>query len=334
MRRWALGLLCWTLAAAAQIAGAPEIKGVALDFQYGKFAEVLERIEQRIDRGGLTDAELVELHKYAGLSAFNLGRLGDANRHLTALLRIEPDYSLDPFVYPPPAIQLLEKKRKEMTDELDAIRRERRLEAERKQRIEAEREQLRREAEEQRRRIEELSRKVTVRTIEKRSFLVNFVPFGAGQFQQNRLTLGVALAASEGVLAATSIIAYLVEASFSTCSPFELLFKLTPTGSQVLQECGIPQQLASVNQLWRGVKYISGGAFYAVYAYGVVDAVYHHEDQTEAVQVIDQGAPAPVLNLPDEHGALDRPPARSPISARFSLAPIAGGLSGALTIRF
>ena len=80
-----------------------EVASIRASFEYGKYAEVLERAGARIDRGDLRDEELAELHRLAGLSAFNLNRLDDASRHFKALLRLEPDHSLDPFVVPPPA---------------------------------------------------------------------------------------------------------------------------------------------------------------------------------------------------------------------------------------
>src|SRR5439155_9857202 len=62
--------------------------------------------------------------------------------------------------------------------------------------------------EEARRRLESMARRTTLRTVEKRSYIVNFVPFGAGQFQQDRTRWGVLFAITEGVMALTSVISY------------------------------------------------------------------------------------------------------------------------------
>src|SRR6185295_7723929 len=82
-----------------------ELGQIRLDFEYGKFKEVLQRARNLLDRGGLSDEQLTELHRLAGVAAFNQGQTPDAERHLSTLLRIDPDASLDPFLFPPPAVQ-------------------------------------------------------------------------------------------------------------------------------------------------------------------------------------------------------------------------------------
>ncbi len=166
-----------------------------------------------------------------------------------------------------------------MDTELDFLRQERRLRQERA-RVEAERrERERLAAEEQRRRAEALARQVTIRTVEKRNFLVNFVPFGAGQFQQGRTSLGVVFAASEGALAVTSVIAYFAyEALFETAT-VEIDDVLTETGKATLTVRYIPTDRAHQADAWRLLKIGSAAGFYTVYALGVSDALYHHEDQ-------------------------------------------------------
>ena len=187
---WAVLVLLASFTAQAQ--GAPgageqgDLAAVQSEFEFGRYREVLERAERRIDRGGMDEASLIQWHKLAGLAAFNLKRTEPAQRHIAALLRLDPDFALDPFVYPPPAVAFVEKQRQALAPELDRIRAERRAQAEAARRAAEERAALARQAEEQRRQIEEMSRQVTVRTVEKRSFLVNFVPFGAGQFQNGQ----------------------------------------------------------------------------------------------------------------------------------------------------
>ena len=207
-------LLALLVAAPAQAQGTPaageeaDLAAVQSEFEFGHYREVLERSERRIDRGGIDEASLVQWHKLAGLAAFNLKRTEQAQRHIAALLRLDPDFALDPFVYPPPAVAFVEKQRQALAPELDRIRAERRAQAAAAKRAAEERAALAREAEEQRRQIEEMSRQVTVRTVEKRSFLVNFVPFGAGQFQQGRVAAGAGFAIAEALLGITSIVAY------------------------------------------------------------------------------------------------------------------------------
>ena len=163
-------LALFTGTAAAQQAPDPgdeaDLAALQSEFEFGHYREVLERAERRIDRGGLDEASLVQWHKLAGLAAFNLKRTDQAQRHIAALLRLDPDFALDPFVYPPTAVAFVEKQRQALAPELDRIRAERRAQAAAAKRAAEERAALAREAEEQRRQIEEMSRQVTVRTVE------------------------------------------------------------------------------------------------------------------------------------------------------------------------
>jgi tetratricopeptide (TPR) repeat protein len=318
-----LPLLLAPMAARAQDADA-EVSGIRAAFEYGKYAEVIERATSRIDRGGLSEELLVDLHELAGLAAFNLQRLSDAERHFSALLRLEPDHSLDPFVVPPPAVTYFDKLKQRMAPELDFLRQERRLRQERA-RVEAERrERERLAAEEQRRRAEALARQVTIRTVEKRNFLVNFVPFGAGQFQQGRNSLGVIFAASEGALAVTSVIAYFAyEALFETDS-IEVDDVLTETGKAIITVRYIPTSRERQADVWRLLKIGSASGFYTVYALGVADALYHHQDQVVTTSIEERPTPAPRA-APAQGGGP---------SAQLRLFPTSGGLGAGLKLTF
>lgn len=336
-------VLLWALGASPAFAEDPfarELSDLRTNFEYGKYREVLDRARELIQQGVPDEQHLIELNKYAGLSAFNLDLLPEAESHLSALLRLDPAFGLDPFVFPPATINFLEKIRKKLKPELDAIRQERLLEAIRKKRAEEDRERIRREAEEQRRRVEELSRRITVRTIEKRSFLVNFVPFGAGQFQQGRTTLGIVLAATQGAFAATSVVSYFAADAITECKAYTFDDRLSPGSQFTVTLCGVPPERATESVVWRGLKVGSAIAFYALWAYGVGDALYHHQDQVVSTQLIeqppltppseDEGAAAP--GIPQTHSRLTRQ--RPPPGPMAYLFPLPGGLGAGLTLTF
>lgn len=300
-----------------------EVAAIRSSFEYGKYAEVIDRAKARIDRGNLSETQLEDLHELAGLAAFNLQRMADAERHFTALLRLDPDSSLDPFVVPPPAVAYFDKLKEKMSSELEFLRQEQRLRQERA-RVETERrERERLAAEEQRRRAETLARQVTVRTIEKRNFLVNFVPFGAGQFQQGRNSLGIVFAATEGALAVTSIIAYFAYESLFETSTVEIDDVLNETGRASITVRYIPTARAGQADGWRLLKVGSAAGFYTMYALGVADALYHHEDQVVRTTIEERPLPS------------DASPAPEGASARLRLFPTSGGGLGAgLTLTF
>lgn len=288
---------------AAAVDSSADLANLERGFQYGRYEEVLKRATQRIDRGNLSEQELIELHKYAGLSAFYLKNMQQAERHLVALIELDPDYALDPFVVPPAAMKYLDQLRKARAPQLNSIREQRRLRSERLQREAEERLRAQRDAEDQRRRLEQLSRQVTVRTVETRSYLVNFLPFGAGQFQQGRNQLGVVFAATEGVLALTSIIAYFAYAAQIRERTTIVDGRLGPSGTYTFTEQGIPADRRTEATAWRNLKYGAGGAFWLAYVIGVVDALYHHQDQvvssssTQVAPPPAASAPAPLLEI-------------------------------------
>jgi hypothetical protein len=330
MSRWTLLPLLLLLVlprpAPAQDAPDAEVGAIRSGFEYGKYAEVLERAGARIDRGRLSEEDLGELHRLAGLAAFNLNRLEDASRHLKALLRLDPDHSLDPFVVPPPAVAYFDELKRGMRVELEFIRQERRLRLER-ERTEAERREKERvEAETVRRRAEELARQVTVRTVEKRNFLVNFVPFGAGQFQQGRSGMGVVFAASEGALAVTSILAFFAYESLFETASIQRDDVLTGDGKSSVTVRYIPTARASEASAWRLVKVGAAAGFYTVYALGVADALWHHQDQVVDTRI--ESLPTPAA--PKTSAA----PAAPAPSTRLFLSPTSGGLGAGLSVTF
>ena len=317
MSRLLLLLCLLALPALAQQApadGSEPVAALQSAFEFGNYADVLKRAQARIDQGGLAEDQLVQLHRLAGLSAFNLQSLPEAERHFTALLELSPDYQLDPFAVPPPAMQFFDQVRKKLGPRLDQaraaikVRQERaRQDAEARTRAEA-------EAQAERHRLEEAARRVTVRTVEKRSFWVNFVPFGAGQFQQGRDQVAVSLAVTEGVLAATSIISY-----FAYDSLFETR---TVPGAPGVTETGIPQSRQIEARNWRYLKIGASLGFYLVWAGGVADAIYHHQD--EVVTTTTEQAPA----------SEPLPPTRPTADARAGLIFVPHGAGAGLTVHF
>jgi len=295
----------------------PEVVSLRTEFEHGKYEDVLRRAANRINRGSLTEQELIELHKLAGLSAFYLKKMPQAENHLVAVIQLDPDYSMDPFLVAPPAIQYFEKLRADRSGELQAIREQKRLRAERLRREAEDRERARREAEEQRRRLES---QVTVERVETRSYLVNFLPFGAGQFQQGRTRAGVIFAATEGVLAVTSIIAYFAYSAQIQTRTTTVNGYVGNNGTYTFTEHGIPADRRSEANAWRITQYTAGGGFWVAYGIGVVDALIHHKDQIVTRTVVTEPpAPAPTPAGPEERPKARLVPAPNGVGAGVSL---------------
>jgi tetratricopeptide (TPR) repeat protein len=152
----------------------------------------------------LTNRSLVlESKKYLGASYLFLGKISQAEQEFMRLLRLDPDYLLDPLAFPEDVQRLFARVKKQ----LDAERRASQEESEReKQRIL--REQTER-SERARLRWAELTKLAEVETVhETRSRWLALVPFGAGQFQNGHASLGAVLAVTEGSLLALSLVTY------------------------------------------------------------------------------------------------------------------------------
>jgi tetratricopeptide (TPR) repeat protein len=322
----ALVALFASIAALAQpVVADRELEIVRQNFNAGNYREALTRARNAMEVSNFNEAQRVEMHKYAGLSAFNLGELPAAEKHFFALLQLNPDYVLDPFAYPPPAIRVFEDVKKKNADSLNLIRQQIALRDEQLRRELAEREKARLLAEEARRRLEEQAKEVTVKTIEKHSLLVTLVPFGAGQFQQGRTGLGVLFASIEGALGILNIVSYIVIDRMFVNVTYEFDDRLGPPdgdGKFSITVRRIPPELKNSRNAWGIVKVGSGVGFYSLWAIGAAEALWRHQDEivTSETKKLDALAPAP--------------PPKSDFVPKVFLFPTTGGLGAGVSFRF
>ena len=311
-------LVLFALPAFAQVVPEREVEIIQSLYDTGKYAEAARRANESLALANFSDPQRVHLHEIAALSAFNLNDAKGAQAAFLQLLKVNPDYILDPFAVPPTAIKVFEQVRKENTDALNLVRQQIALRLDQDKRAAAERERLRLEQEERRRKAEFLANDITVRTIEKRSMLVNFIPFGAGQFQQGRTGWGAAFAVSEGLMAVLSIVSYFAINSLFEIVPYRWTDRLTVDGSGVFEinVRQIPSSRYTERDVWTGIKYGTGIAFYALWAIGTGDAIWRHEDEV----ITETKVPvSPATKVP---------------SARFNIYPTPGGLGAGVTIGF
>lgn len=240
----------------------PELKRAKDRFEFGAYAEAAGTLRRLLGgASNLSDAEAVDAHRMLGIAEYQLGDKLAARAAFVNLLSYEPDYALDPFLVPPPIVEFFDAVKKEHEPALAPLR-ERRRELLEQQRLadEAKRRLL---AEEQ------------VRTgppgkivkVEERVYLFNWMPLGAGQFQNGDRAKGAAIAAGQLVLGLVNISAIvfhnqIAEDGSRTC------FSGQPG-------CSRPPYSDSDRSLLNridAVKYVSAGLFWALYAYGVWDA--------------------------------------------------------------
>lgn len=195
-----------------------------------------------------TEAEVIQARKLLGASYFFSRAEDRARQEFRFLLDVEPDFTMDRVVDGPEVAAFFERLKAEWDDE----RRRARTELDRRRKEDEAR--RRREEEERRRRAERIY--VEVRTRE-RSYAVNFLPFGAGQFQNRQPGKGWAFAVAGGVLGA---------ASLATWATVQLRW---PNGLVPERESGTAASLELTH-------IVTGGLFFVIWGLGVLDSLEHY----------------------------------------------------------
>jgi hypothetical protein len=251
------------------------LRGARESFRRGEYQQVIGLVSPllypsaRLSRVG----DLVDAHLLLGVSHFELGARDAAAREFEEALYLDPELSLDTQVFSPGAVEFFERARAELDKRA------------------AQEEEVRRLAEERDRYRRALENLVV---IERRSYYVNFVPFGAGQFQNGHTSKGVAFFVSEALLGGFSAGVFVYQWQ-----------RYGFRGSVPIQDLGREASL-------QRAQVITGGLCLAVMAWGIVDALIHFEPTRV-------GTPDPSL-LPEDF-VPPQPGANA--ATRFHVAPTA-----------
>ncbi|HEU4384568.1 MAG TPA: tetratricopeptide repeat protein [Anaeromyxobacteraceae bacterium] len=265
----ALGAALWLLPAAGLAAPPADLKRAKDRYEFGAYADAAGAVRELLARRkDLPEAEVIEAYRILGLSEYQLGDRPAARSAFINLLSIDPDYSLDPFLVPPPIVEFFDRVKREAEPELAPLR-ERRRQLKEQERL----------AEEARRKLlaEEAARSgppSKVVLVQERIYLFNWLPFGAGQFQNGDTGKGTAIAISQVILGAVNLAAIVAHSEIANnagrCS----------SG----RDCSNPpytDQTRSQLHTLDIVKYVSAGLFWGVYAYSVYDAHLHYVPRVE-----------------------------------------------------
>jgi tetratricopeptide (TPR) repeat protein len=223
--------------------------------------------------------DLVEAHVILGASNFEIGHRTEAKHEFEKALQMQPEKVLTDMLFTDGAIRLFD----ETKADIEArARRDAEL-----RKIADERERIRKYRE-------------SLVVVERRSFGVNFVPFGAGQFQNKQPTRGLLFAAGEGLTGGLSIGIFIyLSGRYGLNASIPLA---DGPGVRQLQQIEIG----------------AGIAFFAIYALGVVDSLLHYKPRVQ-IEGDDSLLPLP----PDVPDTRKPRPARTSLRNRIHLAPIA-----------
>jgi hypothetical protein len=238
--------------------------------EYGRAVDLLRPLlypEVRLE----TEGEVVQAHRMLGVASLFVDRPEDARREFRKLLELRPDYRFDPLLDPPRVVDFFNLLVKEEEAELAVIEAKRRR---REQELAARRQ---REAERLR------PPPPTIVRTERHSFAVNFVPFGAGQFQNGQRRKGYAFFAAELGLGAASVTAFATNFALFGVAPQRRCNVIQPIDTNGLpMRCPDDQVDRTDENLSLNLKraqVVTGGLFFAVAIWGVVDALRHYQGE-------------------------------------------------------
>jgi len=228
--------------AAAQQAASEKFERARLEFSYKNFENAARLLEEllrpQVQLAG--EEEIVAAREMLGLCYFYLDRRDDARREFVALLRFRPWHRLDPFLIPPPAVAFFEGVRSEpeLAEELKKLMVDKKPPAE----------------------------KVRVLRLERDVYMhprwVMFLPFGAGQFENQQKLKGALFAAGQGLGLIGNIVCY------------SLLISLANENGRYQAEDMTLARGLQVGQ------YVSLGLFVLLWAAGALDANLNYSPQT------------------------------------------------------
>ncbi|MBK8480514.1 MAG: hypothetical protein IPL40_04995 [Proteobacteria bacterium] len=272
----ALGAVLLLLASApavaqAQAAAPREPLAVAQEaYAQGRYEQTVALLQPLLYPSNrlATGEDYLSAHRMLGVSYVFARDRARAEQSFLAILVAQPSYQLDPLVDPPVAVELFEEVKRRNALLLREVAERERAQA----RTRARRERAAPEG--SARALDPAGRYLRV---ERHALWINFLPFGAGQFQSGQRGKGLALLATQVALGGTSLgaaLALRLRYPDSRPPPAEL------------------NRARTLNVL----QVAAGGLFWAAAIAGVIDALVHHRREV----VVGEAHP------PSPAGALSR----------------------------
>lgn len=270
------------IAALAVVGPSEEFHRGRTAFLRGEYQRAINTIQPLLypDLRLESEDEVIQAHRLLGVSYLFEKQPEMARKEFRKLLEFDPDFRFDPLLDPPRVVDFFNEVMREQQNELNDI--DVRLK--------------KREAALARRKVQILERR-----IERRSFGLNFVPFGVGQFQNQQRRKGWVFLGVEAALAATSIGAFVVNFASYGVRPLRACMDVPlprPDGST--GTCAPDRVDHSDENLSRNLTRIqvaSGGVFFAVAIWGVVDALRNYQGEVTIGETLAEPPPTTSLKL-------------------------------------
>ena len=265
------GLIVFLLFQAAPHVVSPsptdELRRGRTSFDRGEYRRAVEILRPLLypDIRLESDSQIVQAHRMLGVAQLFQGNNDAAAQEFRKLLQLRPDYRFDPLLDPPQVVDFFNGVLRAHELELATLEARQREAALARQRDHDECERLR------------AGPAVVERRYSRHSLAVNFVPFGAGQFQNSQRGKGWAFLTAEATLAAVSLAAFATNFAY---------YGLNPTRKCRLETGAMPCPPESIDhteenrsRLLVRTQVASGAAFFAVVVWGIADALYYHRSE-------------------------------------------------------
>jgi len=234
-----------------------DFAGAKNAYEAGEYETAVTRFEAILKGQPKNKGLVEETHKLLGVSYVFVGDTDGAEAQFIELLTADPGFSLDPLVFPIDVIDFFTSVKNRHGDRIATLARERAREEEARRREE----EARREAE-----LEKLKRNVYLeRASRESSLLVAFVPFGAGQFQNEQPVKGALFLSAEILLGATAL------------TTFILHERLRPRSEEPFSSTSDRREYARLEEGFRIANLVSVITMGAVMLAGLADALYFFE---------------------------------------------------------
>jgi len=230
-------------------------------YEYGDYESARQFLNSAL-QGNLPESSRIEAWMLLGQCNYLLRSYSASRDAFVSLLLINPDYQPDPVMVPPTIMGFFERLREEMEPQLKPRR-----------------EQL---AKEKAARAKKTTKKkdtpkvrIIDRTIRKNSRILNFLPFGVGQFQNGHDGKGFAIMGGEIATLGLNLASYIAIKAMAGADG-----KFTP------DKAGTARDL-------RIVQYSAAGAFVALWIYGIIDGLVYFQPETPLPVTVSGSAAAP-----------------------------------------
>jgi len=238
-------------------------------YDRGEFSRVVEIVHPLIypEIRLQTEGQIVQAHRILGVAYLFEKNQTEATHEFRKLLQLMPDYRFDPLLDPPEVVDFFNAVRKGYEAELGELEGKRKAMDQARQRDKEECDKVR------------AGPTVIEKRVGRNSFTINFIPFGAGQFQNGQRAKGWAFLVGESLLGAASVGALATNLAVYGLRPQRAC--RYAVGSTACPADAIDHTDENRSRWLTRVQVASGAMFLGAVAWGVIDAIYFFKPETQ-----------------------------------------------------